>query len=98
MDSKTLRALNLITIICAFLLVEAPRYIKMLAPYPRACAFVGVALGVISSFSRFLNLLKAFLMPYSSSNDKDNPSAPLPPSIAALVLIGTLFLLGVRVG
>jgi hypothetical protein len=96
MNLKALQTLNLLTIACAFLITELPRYIKLLAPYPRACTYAGVALGVISSLSNLVALLRSFAAPYRSPIDKSNPSAPIPPSVIALVLFFTAFLFVAR--
>ena len=93
MKSKPLNALNVIAVVCAFLIADAPNYIKMLAAYSRACVYIGVAVGVLSSFARLIVLLKSVLGPYSSSHDRSNPSAPIPPSVVTLALFVTAFLL-----
>lgn len=96
MNSKALRILNLLAIVTAYLITELPRYVELLKPYPRACAFAGVSLAVISSLAKLVQLLKALAAPFSSSGDKSNPSAPMPPSVIALVLFLATFLLVAR--
>lgn len=96
MNPKVLNALNLLSVIAAFLIADAPNLIKSLAPYPRVCVFVGVALALVSSFGRLVGWLKAFYGVKVDSSKSDNgEDPPVPPRVAAtiLVLFTSLFLL-----
>lgn len=100
MSPKALRIVNLLGIILGFLIAEGPHLLNVLAPYPRACAAIGVAIGVLSSFSRLCDLLKSLSSVLSitriakSKNDDDVPPPPSPLAPAAVfVLFTSVFLL-----
>lgn len=103
MKTKVINALNVISIILAFLIADAPRLLASLAPYPRACAFAGVLLGVVSSLARFLRVVRPLFVRLESDTKVDSappsnsaPPPTTPPGAAALVLIVAGFLLVAR--
>lgn len=100
MSPKVLNTINLIGILLAFFIAEGPHLLRILAPYPHACVIVGVAMGVLSSFARLLDVLKSFssvasMKKIDKSKDDDVPPAPPAPlaPAAIFVLFTSAFLL-----
>jgi len=79
-QNRTLHIINVTAIVVAFLIAMAPSYAEWLAPYPKACAVLGVAVGVLTNFSRLLKLLRAIVL---SGVDGPVPTPPAPPVLPA---------------